>query len=171
MVAQLDSDSAQTLLNSSKGCALSHEQFSGLQAQIHLHRGAIIEARESFIKTRGDSNVYLAAISALEGHTQAANEEIRKIKTTHLQGDSLPSSQLHLAILFAVTEQQDASLSSLSQAIDLGWRDTNTIECLPFLTSIVALPEWQMLKQRIISALDAERAKILKSDKLQVLVR
>jgi hypothetical protein len=77
-----------------------------------------------------------------------------------INGENWPEMQVQSAELHAALGNHDAALGLLSQAVDLGWRDTAAVEQSPFLKNTVSLEAWTVIRSRIERELAFQRSLI-----------
>jgi len=162
---------ARRLIASSADDHGSSPRLSRLSGRVLLMLGEKDGARNAFEKAGREADFDLAALALLNGKDGQQEDLISRSKEAMLQGDSWPELRVRLAELYAVSGDEDMALTYLSQAVDLGWRDTGVITSSPFLKSVLRTEKWKQLRLRIERELEAQKRLINRSDEIQSLIQ
>ncbi|MEM7665862.1 MAG: winged helix-turn-helix domain-containing protein [Pseudomonadota bacterium] len=128
-----------------------------LRGRANIALGRIGEAKRD-LKAAGWRGQYdLAALEAIAGAPDLANELFTPAKLADLDSDSDPEFRIVLAEVAAACGRDSQAIRLLAQAVNLGWRDINWLKQSPFLGTLMASSEGLKLEGRIARELDAQR--------------
>ncbi|TDF41996.1 hypothetical protein EYS14_03925 [Alteromonadaceae bacterium M269] len=157
-LAKSQLEQAEQLLSESLTNYPDSKQFQYLFARLKLQQNKVEEAYSYYDKAGNLAKNDLAALKAINGDHALAQTQIELIEQQIYQGNTWPKLRITLAELYASISESDKALKSLSEAIDLGWRDIGVIETSPFLSRASKTDNWRILNNRVQQLIGAENA-------------
>jgi len=94
------------------------------------------------------------------GNDATAQELVRSYQKKLRNGNTWPNIRVKLAELQASRGKYLDAIKLLNEAVDLGWRDINTLEASPFLVPLFKGEEWALINKRIEQELSLQRTLI-----------
>lgn len=150
-------DAALETLAEAQGEDATAPSILQLRGRANIALGRIDEAKRD-LKAAGWLGQYdLAALEAIAGDPEPANELFTPAKLADLDSDSDPEFRIVLAEVAAACGRDNQAISLLAQAVNLGWRDLNWLKQSPFLGALMASSGGLELEGRIARELDAQR--------------
>lgn len=146
------------------------ERLAVIRGRALLQLGDHEAARQAFEAAGERGVILLAAVRALEGDVEAAQELAGHADQPGLEFDTWPESALRMAELMAALGEDERALRYLARAIDLGWRDWHEISESPFLSHLTDTQGGQILRRRVEREIEAQRQLVLADSALSVLI-
>ena len=162
---------AEQLIRDSLSSSNHNKQLYYFYARLKLQAADTIKAREYYALAGNLATKDLASLDALSNNDTSAQNQITQLLQEILEGNTWPKLRITLAELYAATGQEDKAIKSLSEAIDLGWRDSKVIETSPFLKDLMTSQQWQTLETRIQQELKAQKTLVTNSPELLQLIQ
>lgn len=157
LIRRGDAAMALRLLQRIEGDDRSAPQVLQLQGRLSLMLGNADAARKFFVQAGERAVLGLAALTAREGDTSLAEELLSPEKLIEFEADVWPRGRVNLAEVAAANGQHIDAFRLLTQAVNLGWRDTKWLQQSPYLGDLMNLPEGLILIERIERELEAQR--------------
>lgn len=146
------------------------ERLTVIRGRALLQLGDHEAARQAFEAAGERGVILLAAVRALEGDVEAAQELAGHADQPGLEFDTWPESALRMAELMAALGEDERALRYLARSIDLGWRDWHEISESPFLGRLADTQGGQILRRRVEREIEAQRQLVLADNALSVLI-
>jgi len=141
-----------------------------LEARAKLLSGDFAGALDAFEAAGARSEIGAAIILARSGEHESASLIRKELSVKFQQGDSWPKLRIELAELEAALGNNERVPDLINQAVDLGWRDIANIETSPFLEAFIQTAQWTIIKQRILTELNAQRRLVETTPELNALL-
>ena len=153
-------DAALEVLAQASGRDGQSPRLLRLSGRAALSRGDSNNARSDFVAAGDRAASDLAALNSFSGEMASAELQLKLAETKMINGDSWPGLRVQAAELHAALGDDEAALGLISQAVDLGWRDTGALEQSPFLQRTVDTEAWATIRRRIERELTIQRTLI-----------
>ena len=159
--------SALQVLAQAEGDDRASPTILKLQARAAIASGDD-DAAKLHLAAAGDAGAYVrAALEAVSGNATYAEKLLLPEKLAGLEGNTWPGTRIHFAEVAAAAGRDDEALRFITQAINLGWRDTDWLQQSPFLSALMQTPEGRQIEERIARELENQRRLIEGNDALQ----
>jgi DNA-binding winged helix-turn-helix (wHTH) protein/Flp pilus assembly protein TadD len=150
-------NAALEILAQATGDDQSAPQILQLRGRAAIMLGHLEEAQH-LLEAAGDAASFdIAALNALTGNPSKAEALLLPAKIVELETSDAPDDRIHFAEVTAALGQPKEALRFLTQAVNLGWRDTAWLEHSPFLGALMLSNEGRQLETRIARDLEAQR--------------
>lgn len=159
-------DDALEILDLAEGDDRSAPQILQLRGRAHAKLGNFEDAHSAFEAAGYNAHYDLAALQALSGDRSAADVLLAPANLPKLDADADAQSRVQYAEIAAALGRNADALRFLSQAVNLGWRDTDWLKQSPFLGDLMPSPEGRLLEARIAREIKTQRMLIEGSDEL-----
>lgn len=157
---------ALEILDLAEGGDRSAPQILQLRGRAHATLGNFEDAHSAFEAAGYHAQYDMAALQALSGDTSTADILMGPANLSKLDADADAQSRVQYAEIAAALGRSAEALRFLSQAVNLGWRDTDWLKKSPFLGSLMTSPGGSILEARIAREIETQRMLIEGSDEL-----
>jgi len=141
-----------------------------LRGRANIALGLMEDAKRDLSSAGWSGQYDLAALEAMTGNPELANELFSPTKLADLDADPDPEFRVQLAEVAAALGKKTEATGLLAQAVNLGWRDIDWLKQSPFLGDLLASREWLELEGRINRELNAQRRLTEGNEKLVIAI-
>lgn len=163
-------EDALKILDEAEGDDRSAPQILQLRGRAHTALGNFEAAYSAFEAAGFNAHYDMAALQALSGDRSVADALLEPAKLSKLDADADAESRVQYAEIAAALGHNMDALRFLSQAVNLGWRDTDWLKQSPYLGDLMTLPEGLLLEARIAREIETQRKLIEGSEELTVML-
>ncbi len=161
---------ALKILDQAEGDDRSAPQILQLRGRAHAALGNFEAAYSAFEAAGFNAHYDMAALQALSGDRSTADALLEPAKLSKLDADADAESRVQYAEIAATLGHNADALRFLSQAVNLGWRDTDWLKQSPFLGDLMTSPEGHLLEARIAREIETQRRLIEGSEELSAML-